>query len=482
MSIERQNIYDIQSQFVNQSASNATSSNIEHQEEVSDLHLLQEKVRDCAQATIIAVGAGPANLMALYNLQCLDPSLKIVVLEMRDEYTRTHGLTLSRNCFKNAVSDPALDNVLEKFYKKIDEGRSIPSQEIESSLKKLCEEKNITFIRGVKFEHQPLVDSEHTPASSSTTPLRIHGLDHLKKLFPQSKVIIGGDGAHSEVRKALYGEELNHSKVLQHTVFVRCLLSEPPKKMNNIATAYKAMKIAERVVVEHTSSKAKDGKFELVLHMFVPEEEYSPLKASSTWKQPKDLESPEVHPNLKACVKTWLNTRHMLNPEQIEKVSVIPVPLATYASPGFVKEIDDQTIVTLVGDAAFGVPYNKSCQNGIECAIELAKTIHKSLLESSIGLKKPEFWAQYNSFVEKFAEKQIKEASIKSMGIELGNASIQAASQSFLQFTVMSSDEKNAIQTGPMPTELPQRGNLGKTIEKAWIKVIETVKMFFWKK
>ena len=77
-------------------------------------------------------------------------------------------------------------------------------------------------------------------------------------------------------------------------------------------------------------------------------------------------------------------------------------------------------VVGLVGDAAFGVPYFRSLNNGITCGTKFAKAAIASKSDDQTAFKR------YNSFVHKLARWEMGKARAKSFAIEMFNSYIDA--------------------------------------------------------
>ena len=72
---------------------------------------------------VLVVGAGPIGLIKIWGMKCLNPNLKIVVLEKYPEYQRSHTLILQWQKLEavmkaaHSENEPVLVNLLERLKK-----------------------------------------------------------------------------------------------------------------------------------------------------------------------------------------------------------------------------------------------------------------------------------------------------------------------------------------------------------------------------
>ncbi len=209
---------------------------IEHQDSGSSKSAedssIQEKMRALSDKVQVGIfGAGPIGLFSALNIRIENPNVDIVILEKRDQYTRSHSVLLEDSIFKGHARDPDLKRLVKEWNKEIKDQKPLPINEIESKLQELAVKKNITILKNVAFSSKR-EEKDSTSTSLENNVYTISGFDQVKNLFPKAKIIIGADGARSEVRKALFPEETRQEKTLQYTALIRYTTKNPPEKLD----------------------------------------------------------------------------------------------------------------------------------------------------------------------------------------------------------------------------------------------------------
>ena len=123
---------------------------------------------------------------------------------------------------------------------------------------------------------------------------------------------------------------------------------------------------------------------------------------------------------LRSDLNIWLNARDPNNTQYISSSGVAKAfPLAAYRSEQFATTSTDKKenprFWGIVGDAAFGVPYLKACNNGLLSGTQLAVEISSSKEDAKSAAQ------NYNSHMNKFAGKEIFIAKVKSFVLSCVN-------------------------------------------------------------
>lgn len=303
---------------------------------------------------IVIVGGGPSSLWLGDQIKLLKPELQIVVLEKREQYLRTHPVKLKPRSLSGTPNDARLEQIIAKFKEK----KFCMINEIEENLKKLAVELGID------------VRTEEV-----TNPAE------LIQRFPMAKAFIGADGANSVVRRGIFKNELSFQQKLQYIVEVKYEVLGKAEPLNPALHLLPAQMKAHTLVNENISSE-KNGRSTITLQFFVDQNVYEQMKPAS-FATPYTLTSHQhlIPPSLLRNINNWLNKRQAVFDEKridnSEKIAAIL--LSIYATKTFVMEgARPGTTWSLVGDAAFGVPFFRSMNTSFLSGTELAKKVVSS--------------------------------------------------------------------------------------------------------
>lgn len=299
----------------------------------------------------IIVGGGPVGLWTAVQAKIRNKDANIVIFEKHQEYQRKHLLKISKSSLKGAPKHPKLDPIIKEFTSY----QMIPTSLIEGKLKKLAQEL------GIEIRHETIEEPQT-----------------LRERFPNAKVIIGADGSHSVVRAKVFDDAMRYRKNIQFIAEVKYRVKGDTRKFHQIKESYPTSKAIERVAIEHIGKK-RDGETPVTLRFFISKTMYKEMQ-HATFKNPATLEDSEkqIHETLRKNIELWLKAKEVVVGEQriqgSEKITA--TQLAIYSSKHFVKH-DRKNKVTycLVGDAAFGVPYFRSLNNGLLSGTRLAEVV-----------------------------------------------------------------------------------------------------------
>ncbi|CAF4566519.1 unnamed protein product, partial [Rotaria sp. Silwood2] len=131
----------------------------------------------------------------------------------------------------------------------------------------------------------------------------------------------------------------------------------------------------------------KENRTPITLHLLIDKQIYEEMK-SATFKQPYYLHSHQhlIPKDLLETITIWFNVKkEYANEQRIENSEKITcIVLAVYQSSEFVYYNEEKKQYTcLVGDAAFGVPFFRSLNNGIMCSKKLSLCIQSCFSEYS---------------------------------------------------------------------------------------------------
>lgn len=341
-------------------------------------------------ADVVIVGAGPVGLWTSILMKALDPDLKISVLDKYSEYKRDNPLQLNRSSFAGIPKNATVQAVVDKIFKK--DGKQLSSvkintNRIEEILLEAAGELGVDIRRGEENEIKSMAD--------------------LNK-YSAAKVIVGADGAKSTIRNEAFGE-LAKDEDLQYIAQAKYKTGVLKPKPLGTLSSLPMMKLADTYVAENPRNpKPGDTTGTMNLLFTVGKKTFEKIKEAS-FKAPFKLsQCPE---KLQAKVKLWMGSREKADKKPPEAaVEVSSIRLSSYCSKEFAK-LEKGRAVAVLGDAAFGVPYFRSLNNGIACAIKFAKECHKAregTRDMESAMKK------YNKFVHKLADREMFRAKIKS--------------------------------------------------------------------
>lgn len=346
---------------------------------------------------VLFIGAGPVGLFTAIQLKLLNPSANIHMLEKYQDYQRKHLLRLDRRSF--AYSCP--NKEFQAFLKSLPD--TLRTNDLESALLEYA--KHL----GIEIEYQHVIDCEQ-----------------LKKDYPDTHLFVGSDGSHSVVQKEIFNEEYQIKETLQYVVEIKYDVEGKTRYLNTFMEAMPATAYAEHFIAE-TVGKEKEGKTAVSVRIFVNKETYD-FMHEATFKNPYHLSEPEkIHPEVLKSINAWLLARqtlaHEKRIEDSERITVTHLPV--YASKEFVKE-KHEALWFIVGDAAFGVPYFRSLNNGILCSSQLAQVLHAKLkglrmeLEASAPYSLPEVVSPevfYTTYVQALVARENFKAEFKNIGV-----------------------------------------------------------------
>jgi hypothetical protein len=253
---------------------------------------------------------------------------------------------------------------------------------------------------------------------------------------------------------------LKQQKDLQHVVQFKYQIRGKARPMPFIKSAYPTFKLMNSLALEHVGKyDAAEDKTSITVQFVSDKTTFDALAKFSQPGSPLTLEQILSHedPSIKALakkVKTWLGIKQAPALEKIITSSIHKVeenpdfeapPLTTsvngvllqsYASDSVVKRIDKITWC-LVGDAAFGVPFFRSMNNGLLTGSVLAKDIGHSLEPQETScysrIMSPDRFRTYRNYSSRVSSWEMMVARIKSLFIDMARGWISFARWSPLQ-------------------------------------------------
>ncbi|WP_068470286.1 FAD-dependent oxidoreductase [Candidatus Protochlamydia phocaeensis] len=345
---------------------------------------------------VLFVGAGPVALFTAIQVKLREPDIPIALMDRFNEYVRSQTLVIEPLSLKTACDLSLLKQQRPEYANQIDAfaqlildlktHKKIKINQLESRLNKIAEELNIVVHRGYIF------DAEE---EGEQTQRHLRGIERLKQAFPNAKLIIGSDGAHSKVRKAVFPDDLRIDEGLQYTLAVKYWVMDQSDSLSKLVS-YPTQKIAG-FTQEHVGRyDVEKNATPINVQFFVDKATFEKFQAYRAGNPLPFEKVKEIDPCFEEKIKTWLSVRREQLGDIIEgEIDVYSIKLSVYQSRQVIHQEGDCTFC-FVGDALFGVPFFKSINNGLLCGSKLSKAIVKTLRPSS---RPPSLWKRIRSFV-----------------------------------------------------------------------------------
>lgn len=345
---------------------------------------------------------GPVGLFTGIQIKILIPEINVVIYEKHEQYQRNHVLRLNKRVtFFGLLPSPLLTNMIN----------NLPS-----------------IVRTSVFETQLLELTKQLQI-----PIIYKIIDNLNE-FSKSQIIIGADGSHSIVRQLIFNNQMKTEQILKYVLEIKYEVYGQGEKLDYLRHEYRTQKILKYLTDEHIGTQ-KDHRTPITLHLLIDQQMYEQMK-SATFKNPYYLHTHQhlIPKDLLESITIWFNVKEKYaNEKRIENSEKITcIALFYYESIDFVhNDKEKHQYICLVGDAAFGVPFFRSLNNGLICSQKLASSIriffneysseihHENLLtnfkfkvsttvnqlHSFINVNKP--LKAYNQFVHFLAKEEI---------------------------------------------------------------------------
>ncbi len=322
---------------------------------------------------VAVIGAGPVGLATACTLKVLNRDINISVFEKRVEATREHALRIQNDSIRALVrtlkSSPFKDQeqtaLIELFQGW--KGKSIPTTEIQDKLTKKAHDLGIRVFKGPEYA----VEKD--------------GFDRFVQ-ETQAKVIIGTDGARSQVRQALK-IQLASEFTLSYLLELKYKTDEVrPRKLLDASFQYIEAKGFD---FETVGRRKEPGQpITVSLHKFIKEEIYLSLRNTEGEAEKGSYENPWTMQELKSLRNDDPNiqsiyhhfTRYFADHDFGEgdyfREKIIAFPLKIYRSET-VAERHGQSIVLLAGDASSGMVLERGVNKGFIEASHCANAVNE---------------------------------------------------------------------------------------------------------
>lgn len=336
---------------------------------------------------VVIVGAGPVGISTACLIKGLNSRLNVCVIDKRQEATRDHSLKIGKDAVAkvkevfDGVQSAEVQKLAQTF--KNWENHLVRTNIIESDLANIAKEQGVHIFRSSEYAVtketlESALDAEDNSA--------------IGKVFKTAQVIIGADGAHSEIRKCVMQDRLINQKVYEYLVELRYKTagSTPPRKVKE--ALFKPL--GGPVDFEIMGKKREDGKKTVSYQLIVDKETYESLreadqhgKIKGTYANPwsfeeveeKALADKKVQRVFRSFQRNLQNLQERGGDASEKRISTLE--LAVYRSESCVKEYKGKYFL-LAGDANSGMIYQRGFNKGLKESVACARAVEKFFKES----------------------------------------------------------------------------------------------------
>lgn len=388
---------------------------------------------------VLVIGAGPVGLVNAWGMKHLNPNLNIIVLEKYAQYQRTHTLVIQAAQLEAIMeaTHSKQEPTLVALLKKLKQEPHIRTNVLQQIFTKLCQKNGI------------IIKTEQAVQTETLNQI-------ISDEYPNVSLIIGADGTHSVVSKALFSEDNQVKHEFDFALQLRFEINGEEKAPGiEIQKFYQHMARKGLVANEYVGH-FDQGKTPVTMQMPISKEDFlilqkatskNPLKLYAAEEVPQD--APTLPPHLKAFLAGYLNnkikdTTHVgqfIDKESV-RISVNETP-ATHAKQIVNKK--GHARVVLAGDSALGLSYFKGLNAGFEASAKFLTSMslaiedsfkNKELMDKQ--LDKYQHW-----FLTIFSPQKVKEVGQYSFWRLRSLIKAARAIQSFKIMTVP--DENDAL-------------------------------------
>ena len=288
---------------------------------------------------VVIVGSGPVGLFMAIQIKLLQPKFQVLMYEKYSTYQRHHSVYLSKSSIGTSIDNTQLQSLLNGL------SGNVTTSFLESELKSFA----LTIGISILYEH-------------------ITSTDILFQRHPFMKYLIGADGSHSVVHRDVFHGEYQIKRVFRSIVEIKYHCRGKTTKYN-LAAKLDSQHLTMQFIGKYDE---KNNSTPVALRFFVSDEEAKQL-SEATFKNPWTIDNDGIPATLKASILTSMNNRKDV---VLDTARLVLVNLPTYASAKFYT-IKNGVRVYLVGDAAVGIPYYRSLNNGFLCANFLVQNLDR---------------------------------------------------------------------------------------------------------
>lgn len=319
------------------------------------LVLCTAPVSATAKPDVVFVGAGPVGLYTAIQIKLAKPKAEIAFFEKYTTYKRNQIIRLESESFEDVYPDTALRQLIDGF------GDVIHINTMESQL--------LDFAKALGI--QIYYENIRSPK------------DVLAK-FPDLSILVGSDGARSEIRNYFVPEEKLERKDLIYLAEFKYKVTGRSKKLSPLKLFYLMLFDIKHGIQESVHYSHATNESTITLRVRINTREYQALKDRATFAKPilwSDSAAISLIPiSLKPTFQMWVDLRSGDAGDTMipDSAKINSINLTEYYSPKLHFNFEGKDVF-LVGDAAFGVPFFRSINNGLKSGNVLASVIGELL-------------------------------------------------------------------------------------------------------
>lgn len=314
---------------------------------------------DLNNNNFVVVGAGPVGLWTAIQLNKRFPDSIITLYERYEVYKRKHILKIQHSSlfFGASLINDQNDNnfflnVFDNKRKKIKNTPFAKSFISTSSIEQNLKQWVLNLGCKIVYKH-------------------IHSLDELISLHNENTTFILANGAHSNLRTELLGEEDINKTDLQHILELKTSVNKTKKVLKKV-NANGSIKGKLNSLSFEYIGKTQDNNTPLNLRMFVNEKLYNEVP-EATFKNPiTNLNS--LPQSIQSDIEEYAKLHNLTVEELFEKGQITKLQLSVYHAKKFAAEYKNRHFF-LVGDTAMGVPYFRALNCGLVLGSRLSKIL-----------------------------------------------------------------------------------------------------------
>lgn len=396
---------------------------------------------------VVFIGGGPVGVSAACTLKALNPELKIAVLDKRPNATRTHGLKVESDSIKSIrkvlkealkkTADPEQKKHIEKLRNQFMAWNKqfVKTNDIEEKVSAIALEMGVTVIRDASLAHE--LTADQLPGLLSNPQ---ENASEAQQLLSSAKVIVGTDGAKSEVRKAFMGDNKVHNQTLQYVVELKYQTNGHARPIRNLDAKILASHVGT-LAFHGMNRREQEGLKPATLHLFVDEDTVNLLRtpdpvtgqargnAQSPWSLAALKAQAKVEPELRRLYKTL--KRNIKEVQRtggtVENERIATLDLTIYRSADSIAQNQGKTIL-LAGDSNSGMILQRGFNKGLKEAGLVAQAIHRHLKNPE---EKQKPFEKYQRKTRRIFASERRKALFKNFWINLANRVVKTVSKIF---------------------------------------------------
>ncbi len=380
---------------------------------------------------ILVVGAGPSGVMSACALAVTNPTKQITVIDSRQVTKRNYALNFAYDAI-GTIQNILKDHLQNRDVKDLShllqswQGRAVSTMDIENELAQKAKALGVQILR--KDAYRPLTTKEAIPQLFDSQITGSAEKQELQQLFQSAQIIIGADGAHSDLRQAFAqgGDEEKRVEIkdLQYFIELKYQTHQETKQLRKDQKLFGSSK--QGVAFETLSSKKQNSVLKpATVHFFVGQNTYDAFEGAKN-EHPWNLEqlqeaavSNPVVENQACKIAHYLWSVFKRQGNCIEP-QIKRLPISVYRSPQ-AAVLHEKKVILFVGDALSGAVFARGVNKAFLESALLAKAV-QSFFSEQVPLDLsaiPQPFKEYEKAVFQIYESERRWAVWKATGLKI---------------------------------------------------------------